>query len=184
VSVETLGEALRSGWRVKVRCAFGERDGLKSIRECQRSDELDLGSLAWTRGRDFPIARLAERLMCPDCGSRRVHVMFQPPAPAPGAAAVAPLQRSEAWLELDRAGLQYTVCRFGPGGSVDRILAAAVNNDLAQGAFEAAIKREPPDEGYYLALRQGNRSLATYPPSAARRPELRPASGKPSEAAE
>ncbi len=33
---ETLGEAHDLGWKVRVRCAFGKRDGMKSIRECTR----------------------------------------------------------------------------------------------------------------------------------------------------
>ena len=37
-------------------------------------------TLVWTRGRNFPLARLESRLMCPRCGSRRVVLIFQPPA--------------------------------------------------------------------------------------------------------
>ncbi len=33
-----------------------------------------------TRGRDFPLSLLAERLRCPRCGSRRVAVIYDPPA--------------------------------------------------------------------------------------------------------
>jgi hypothetical protein len=42
--------------------------------------ELDMQTLVCTRGRDFPVAHLAERLRCPRCGCRRVAVMFDPPA--------------------------------------------------------------------------------------------------------
>ena len=80
MAVETLGEAWNLGWRVHIRCAWGKRDGLKSIRECLFSAELDLQTLVCTRGRDFPLARLAERLRCPRCGSRRVAVLYDPPA--------------------------------------------------------------------------------------------------------
>jgi hypothetical protein len=78
--IESLGEAFYSGWRVSVRCAWGKRDGMKSRRECLYRRELDLETLVWTRGPDFPLARLENRLMCPRCGSRRVVVMFEPPS--------------------------------------------------------------------------------------------------------
>ena len=77
--VATLGEAEDAGWRLKARCAFGTRDGMKSIRECIHTYALDLPTLVWTRGRDFPIGMLASRLRCPRCGSRRVAVYFEPP---------------------------------------------------------------------------------------------------------
>lgn len=77
--IETLGDALGAGWRVHVRCAFGKRDGMKAIKECVYRAELDMPTLVWTRGRNFPVARLHERLMCPRCGSYRIAVMFDPP---------------------------------------------------------------------------------------------------------
>jgi hypothetical protein len=79
VAVETLGEALDQGWGLKVRCAFGRKDGLKSIPECIYRDMLHLPTLVWTRGREFPLSRLGERLKCPRCGSRRVFVLYEPP---------------------------------------------------------------------------------------------------------
>jgi hypothetical protein len=33
--VTTLGDALDAGWRLHLRCAWGRREGLKSIRECK-----------------------------------------------------------------------------------------------------------------------------------------------------
>jgi DNA-directed RNA polymerase subunit RPC12/RpoP len=78
--VGTLGEAQDLGWGLTARCcAFGTRDGMKSIRECIDSYTLDLPTLVWTRGREFPLSMLASRLRCPRCGSRRVAVVFQPP---------------------------------------------------------------------------------------------------------
>jgi hypothetical protein len=76
MSVETLGEALDLSWRITVRCALGPRDGMKRVRDCVYGGELDLRTLAWTRGRDFPIARLESQLKCPRCGSRRVRLAF------------------------------------------------------------------------------------------------------------
>ena len=80
MAVETLGEAYSLGWRVTVRCAHGPRDGMKHVRECVYGGELDLQTLVWTRGRDFPLDMLASRLRCPRCGSRSVRVAFSPPA--------------------------------------------------------------------------------------------------------
>jgi hypothetical protein len=77
--IATLGEAHDAGWRLKARCAFGRRDGMKSIRECIHSQDLDLPTMLWTRGRNFPIAMLASRLKCPQCGSRKVAVYIEPP---------------------------------------------------------------------------------------------------------
>ncbi len=76
--ISTLGEAWDAGWRVRVRCAWGKRDGMKSIRECVEGAELNMKTLVWTRGRDMPLTLLAERLRCPRCGSRRVRLFFDP----------------------------------------------------------------------------------------------------------
>jgi hypothetical protein len=80
--VATLGEAHDLGWKLTVYCRFGKREGMKSIRECKARIEADLGTLVWTRGRDFPIARLESRMKCPRCGSRQVLIAFQPPSEA------------------------------------------------------------------------------------------------------
>jgi len=79
MSVETLGEAFSAGWRIRVRCAWSARDGMKRVRECVFGGELDLQTLIWTRGRDFPLTMLESRLKCPHCGSRRVRVAFTVP---------------------------------------------------------------------------------------------------------
>ena len=80
MSIETLGEAYQQGWRVQVRCAWGLRDGMKRVRECVYGADLDLQTLVWTRGSDFPLARLESRLKCPRCGSRRVVLLFELPS--------------------------------------------------------------------------------------------------------
>jgi hypothetical protein len=75
MGIETLGEA----WSVHVRCLDDGMEGLKHKRECGYRKELEMETLVCTRGRDFPLARIAERLRCPRCGCRRVSVMFGPP---------------------------------------------------------------------------------------------------------
>lgn len=78
MSIETLGEAWSNGWRLKVRCAADPRETMKRHRgdECRYGGDVDLLTLVWTRGRDFPLARLESRMKCPRCGSRRVRLAF------------------------------------------------------------------------------------------------------------
>ena len=78
--VETLGQALDLSWRIHMRCLDDGREGLKHKRRCDFRCQLDLQTLVCTRGRDFPLARIAERLRCPRCGCRRIAVMFGPPS--------------------------------------------------------------------------------------------------------
>ena len=77
--IETLGDARDNGWRITARCGFGQRDGMKRIRECKASIQLDLDTLIWTRGAAFPVSMLESRLKCPRCGSRRVMLLFDLP---------------------------------------------------------------------------------------------------------
>ena len=41
---------------------------MKRVRECVYGGELDIATLVWTRGRDFPIGMLESRLRCPGAG--------------------------------------------------------------------------------------------------------------------
>jgi hypothetical protein len=79
MGIETLGEAWNLSWSVDIRCLDDGRRGLKHKPECGYRASLDMETLVCTRGRDFPLARLAERLRCPRCGCRNVAVMFGPP---------------------------------------------------------------------------------------------------------
>jgi hypothetical protein len=82
MAIETLGEAWNLGWRVHMRCAAGKVSGMKRIPECRYLAELDIETLVCTRGRAFPIGLLANRLRCPRCGSRKVTLLYDPPAGA------------------------------------------------------------------------------------------------------
>ena len=64
-SAETLGEAWNWGWGITMRCLDDGREGLKHKRRCGYRKELDVMTLVCTRGRDFPLIKLAERLRCP-----------------------------------------------------------------------------------------------------------------------
>jgi hypothetical protein len=77
--IETIGDAWDYGWKITVRCAFGRREGLKSVRECMGTLAVDLQTMMWTRGRAFPLDSIAARMKCPVCGSRKVRVLWDPP---------------------------------------------------------------------------------------------------------
>jgi hypothetical protein len=77
--IETLEQARNAGVKITARCAWGRREGMKSIRECKASIRLDLDTLIWTRGAAFPVSMLEGRLKCPRCGSRRVVLLFDLP---------------------------------------------------------------------------------------------------------
>jgi hypothetical protein len=65
--IETLAEARDAGVRLTARCAWGRREGLKTVRECKAAFRLDLETLVWTRGGAFPVSQLEGRLKCPRC---------------------------------------------------------------------------------------------------------------------
>lgn len=90
-AVETIGDALSSGWRVRARCVGGLVDYGNSSRKCDIFEELDLRNLAWTRGLSCPLSRLESLLKCPRCGNRRISLVFEPPAPNLANAARAPV---------------------------------------------------------------------------------------------
>lgn len=79
MNVETLREAYQAGWTASVRCLGRDPSTKKGTRPCLETVDLDLKTLLWTRGRDFPLAMLPERLKCPACGCRRVFVVFSMP---------------------------------------------------------------------------------------------------------
>ena len=53
-AVETIGVARSLGWRIHMRCAWGRREGLKTIRACVYRKELELETLVCTRGEGLP----------------------------------------------------------------------------------------------------------------------------------
>ena len=79
MTIETAGDALTAGWRVHVRCLGGVVEYTRSHANCRYQAELNLETLAWTRGRNMPLSALRERMMCPRCGNRRVNLIFDPP---------------------------------------------------------------------------------------------------------
>jgi hypothetical protein len=77
--VTTLGEAHSAGWSIRVKCGRGEYRGPAKIDRCAYEGELSMETLVCTRGRDFPLARIASRLRCPNCGDIWLTVLFDVP---------------------------------------------------------------------------------------------------------
>lgn len=81
-TIETLGEALQARWGVRIKCHRGEVRGMVKRDRCAFECELDMQTLVCTRGRGFPLARLASRLRCPNCGETEIQILFDIPGNA------------------------------------------------------------------------------------------------------
>jgi hypothetical protein len=83
MAVSTLGEAWKLGWRVRARCLWlapGAKSSPGRLQiQCETTADLDMKTLVWTRGEQFPLDQLESRLKCPRCGQRRVTVLFEIP---------------------------------------------------------------------------------------------------------
>lgn len=79
MEIETLGQCFSHSINPILHCAEGKGQAMKKHRECVYRLELDMRTLVATRGRDFPMARLAEVMRCPSCGSRRVRILWNMP---------------------------------------------------------------------------------------------------------
>lgn len=71
-----LGMAHSQGWRIG-GCAFGDRAGMKSVREWLNAYEREPPYRAVDERSRFQLSMLATRLCCPRCGSRKVAVFFR-----------------------------------------------------------------------------------------------------------
>jgi hypothetical protein len=80
--ITALGQAFDAKWGVRMQCQRGTHRGIVKIDECRYQASLCLLTLVATRGRAFPIARIADRLRCPNCGDMRVMVAFDVPGGA------------------------------------------------------------------------------------------------------
>ena len=77
MSIETVGEAYRLSSRGRVQCIRGAINTPVSLKRCEYRAELDMKTLVWAKGINFPFGRLGSRLM--QCGSEDVTVIFEPP---------------------------------------------------------------------------------------------------------
>ena len=81
--IETLGDAYDAKWGVRMRCGRndvrGDFRGSVRYEKCGYVGALDMATLVCTRGRRFPLARLASRLRCPNCGDMNVKLLFDVP---------------------------------------------------------------------------------------------------------
>jgi len=80
--IETLGDAYQASWGVRMKCGRGGHRGIVKIDPCKFEADLSMETLVCTRGRAFPLARVASRLRCPNCGEIGVHVLFDVPGAA------------------------------------------------------------------------------------------------------
>ena len=69
ITLDTLGKL--ADWHEGITAHCYETD-------CRASYSLDMATLIWTRGRDFPSDRIASRLRCPKCGSRNIGIRVSP----------------------------------------------------------------------------------------------------------
>jgi hypothetical protein len=53
-------------------------DQAHSTRKCHYTRKLNLETLVWTRGRKMPLSDRKDRMMCPQCGGRRISIIFDP----------------------------------------------------------------------------------------------------------
>jgi hypothetical protein len=82
MTINTLGHAWKLGWRVRARCYWlgPNKSGRRKAVWCDTTVELDMVTLIWTRGENFPLELLAQRLRCPKCGRiDSVRVFFDVP---------------------------------------------------------------------------------------------------------
>ena len=80
--IQTLGEAFSAGLGVRMRCGRSDHRGIVRVARCGFETELSMETLTATRGRAFPLARLASRLKCPNCGDGNIQVLFDVPGSA------------------------------------------------------------------------------------------------------
>jgi hypothetical protein len=69
IVLDTLGRHAEHGCSIMAYC---EATG------CHASLKLDLATLIWTSGLDFPSKRLPSRLRYPKCGSRNLSIRLHP----------------------------------------------------------------------------------------------------------
>lgn len=57
------------GWRARARCYWTgpTKSGRRTLPWCDTTVELDMVTLVWTRGENFPLEMLKDRLRCPTC---------------------------------------------------------------------------------------------------------------------
>ena len=81
MTVETLGEAWKLGWRCTAHCLWlgSAKRSERLTPWCDTKVELDMTTLVWTRGELFPLARLSEVPKCPRRSERKLRVMFEVP---------------------------------------------------------------------------------------------------------
>jgi hypothetical protein len=78
-TITTLGEAFDAKWGIRMQCQRGTHRGIVKIDACRYEASLCLLTLVATRGRVYPLARIASRIRCPNCGDLGVALAFDVP---------------------------------------------------------------------------------------------------------
>lgn len=78
-SVTTLGEAWHAGWQITTRCDENRLAWMRKVQPCTWQRPLDMMTLVASRGMAFPLTLVSSRLRCPNCGSRKITVLFHVP---------------------------------------------------------------------------------------------------------
>jgi predicted RNA-binding Zn-ribbon protein involved in translation (DUF1610 family) len=82
MGVQTLGDAWKLGWRIRVQCLLVGIKPKSRDREvvwCNTTTELDMKTLVWTRGHNMPLPTLKGLFRCPNCGNRKISVVYDVP---------------------------------------------------------------------------------------------------------
>jgi len=103
------------------------------------------------------LSDLAGRLRCPACRSLKVALAFVPPPISDESSGRALSPRE------DMAALPHRVELYRAGGSLDRMIAASADSDIARAAFQAAVRIVKLEEGCQLVLRRFGQMVAQHP---------------------
>lgn len=137
MAIETLGQAYSARWKVSVFCGG-----------CDMRERVDLRTMLWTRGRDFPLEMLPGRLRCPRCGALSPRVTWSVPGDGRPAS-----------MDLVAVPGRYLIEKLD--------LRGRVVDTLKRDRFEAAVRcfktevdRQP---GCRFVMRDGGRIVHEHP---------------------
>jgi len=127
--VVTLGEAWHAGWQLTARCDENRLAWARKVQPCTWQRSLDMVTLVASRGMAFPLNLVSSRLRCPNCGGRKITVLFL----VPGANARGIISSSDVADIFDRVQLNFET-QTGAAAQADQEVLA-----LARQICEAAL---------------------------------------------
>jgi hypothetical protein len=72
--IMTLGQAADRDLTLRLYCRGGAGQAMKRHRPCIAAYEIDIETLIWTRGREYPLKALHRIMKCPACNSRLIQI--------------------------------------------------------------------------------------------------------------